>query len=390
MTCWTSSSSSRSRLAVLLGAVVLGDAVLAGCAAARLVPAPDRPSRIALLPPENLADAQAPLAELGGWTEAALARAGIEVVSGDLVERFAVKRRIRYLGGLDRATALAAAEELGVDGVLITSLTQHDASDPPRFGLVARLVSTTERPDVFWIDGASAAGDDAPGLMGLGLVHRLEPLARGVLARLSGSLASFLEGRTGRSQPCPSQGRFQPRTVYRAAVATEGKPATVAVLPFQNSSHRSRAGEIVALEVVRQLSAVKRFTVLEPGLVRENLLRYRIVTEGGVSLENARAALATMEADYVLAGTVRQYEEGRGDGATPQADFTVIMIDTHTNETVWHSTSTGTGIDGVHFFGLGRVSTGTELTCRLVRGVVDRMAEAPEARRPTFIEQLTR
>lgn len=382
MTCWTSSSSSWARTAAL----PLGLVLLAGCAAAPVPPA--RTARIALLPPENLADVQVPLDDVARWSEAALARAGIEVVSGDLVERFATRRRIRYLGGLDRATAQAAAEELGVDGVLITSLTQYDASDPPRFGVVSRLVSTGEATDVTWIDGASAAGDDAPGLLGLGLVHELEPLARRALARLAGSLATFLDGRSARAAACPGESRFRPRTTFRAAIATEGAPATVAVLPFLNTSNRSRASEIVALEIVRQLSAVARFKVLEPGLVRENLLRYRIMTEGGVSLENARTALATMEADYVIAGAVRKYEEGRGDGAVPQGDFTVIMIDTHTNEVVWHSTSTATGVDGVHFFGLGRVSTGSELTCRLVRGVVDRMAKAPEARRLTFIERL--
>lgn len=373
MTCWTSSSSSRTGLGLLLAVVVLG-----GCASGKVALAPERPKRIALLPMENLADVQAPLKELEQGLETALARAGLEVVSGDSVERFSQKYRIRFVGGLDCATAMAAAEELGVEGVLVSSLTQFDGSQVPRVGMMLRLVSASDRPSVYWIDGASEAGDESPGLLALGLEHEVDPLARRVSARLATSLARFMAGEAGRARPCPSEGRYRPRTVFRASISTEGTPATVAVLPLLNTSRRPRAGEVVGLELVRQLSAVGRFTVLEPGLVRENLLRYRIVTEGGISLDNARAARGAMEADYVLAGTVRQYEEGRGEGANPRLDLTVIMIDAHTNEVVWHSTSTGAGIDGVHFFGLGRVSTGTELTCRMVRGVVDRMAEAPE------------
>jgi TolB-like protein len=382
VTCSTSSSSRRRPLAALLvgclawavvAPVRAGEAESGDVSAAE----PARPSRIAIMPIENLSDMQAPVRELGGWLEVALASAGIEVVSGELVDRFFVQHRVRYVGGLDRATAAAAAEDLGVDGVLVSTLTLYDVDEPPRLGLMLRLLSTVGQPQVYWIDGASAAGDDSPGLLDLGVIHQVEPLARRVFAPLARSLAGFLAGNEARSKGCPGEWRYEPRTAFRAAVSTQGGPAKVAVLPFQNTTRRSRAGEIVALELVRQLSTVKRFTVLEPGLVREELLKNRIITQGGVSLENARMALGAMEADYVVAGTVRKYEDGRGGMANPSLDFTVIMIDTHTNETVWHSTSTGAGLDGVWFFGLRRVSTGSELACRLVRGVVDQMARAP-------------
>ena len=56
----------------------------------------------------------------------------------------------------------------------------------------------------------------------------------------------------------------------------------------------------------------------------------------------------------------------------------VTVLDAHTRRVVWRSNSSATGMDGVVFFGLGRVSTAGELACLVSRGVVARLFEPPK------------
>jgi hypothetical protein len=59
-------------------------------------------------------------------------------------------------------------------------------------------------------------------------------------------------------------------------------------------------------------------------------------------------------------------------------EFTAYVLDRETGELVWSSASNAGGDDGVFFFGAGRVHTSSELSCRMVGGVVDRLVGARE------------
>src|SRR6266702_1327177 len=130
----TSSTSCSSSKALAVAIVALAAAACAGARDAARAPgaAEERPEggpgayRVALFPAENLAAVPVPLRGIDGQIARALAAAGLEVVTGDLVERFLERHRLRYTGGLDSASAAAAHEELGVDGVLLVSIEAYD------------------------------------------------------------------------------------------------------------------------------------------------------------------------------------------------------------------------------------------------------------------------
>ena len=116
----SSASSSSRPTATALAATLL----LLGCggAGAKLSTQPGPVlARVALFPLENQSGASAPMRELLEPVERALAARGLEVVSGEIVQRFLSKYRIRHTGGLDRPSAKAAREELGVAGVVLTA-----------------------------------------------------------------------------------------------------------------------------------------------------------------------------------------------------------------------------------------------------------------------------
>lgn len=377
MTCCVNSSSRRIGAALAVGILV----AISGCAGSGRGAAwpghPDdrQPVRIALLPPENLSGTSAPLRDVELAAERSLARAGIEVVSGALVEEFLARHRIRNTGGLDRETARAAREELGVSAAMITSVVLYGEIPPPKFGVIMRLVSAADDPEILWMDGFGRAGDDSPGLLGLGNVESVRTLEAEAFKATARSLTAYLRDARRSSPSCPTSDTFAPRISFRPAVLTRKDALTVAVLPFVNESSRRGAGQVLALEMARQLVAVGRVRVIEPGMLLEALLTYRVTNEGGATLPTVRLLSKVLDADLVVGGVVRDYD----DQNTPVVGFSAIALDPDTEEVVWESTSRNDGDDSMSLFGAGKVSTANVLACRMMRAVV---AQMTRRRRP--------
>jgi hypothetical protein len=329
------------------------------------------------------------LREMRAALENELALRGIEVVSGDIVERYLVKNRIRYTGGVDRAAAQAAANDMGVDGLLVSSIELYVPQPIPKLALTARLVAARADAALLWVDAASRTGDESPGLLALGLVRDYGELQHRVLGSLAESLRAFLDGEGPRAPECPDGRRYRPRVPYRSPTIGSAEPPSIAVVPFRNLTDRPSAGDLVSLTFVRQLAAVPGFRIVEPGVVRQALLRGRIVMEGGVSLDQVRTFIGTVEADLVVAGDVFEYADGAMAGV-PLANFNVTVLETRSGKIAWQSTSYNRGDDGVAFFDLGRISTATALTCRMVRSAVDGMLGGGGGRQPALAAPATR
>jgi TolB-like protein len=222
------------------------------------------------------------------------------------------------------------------------------------------------------------AGDDAPGLFGVGVVRAMPVLEGRALETLAGALRRWLrEGSSPRA--CAAEARFAPSVTYRSDLL-DGPVRTVAVLPFVNETRRRRAGDVVADGFVRGLAATGRFEVVEPGLVRDALLGRRIVMEGGVSLDAARTVLEALDADLVLVGYVRELAEDMGGLVPARVDFTALLIDRRTEEIVWEASSTHRGDEGVWAFELGTVRSVNALACRMIATAARGAARGPSTR----------
>jgi len=324
--------------------------------------------RVLLLPIDNLSIQAAPLKELRGALERAFGER-LELVSGDVLEPFLAKHRLRHTGGLDAAAARAARDELGADAVLITSLELYRAAGPPMLGLTVRLVSVGDEPVILWMDSSARSGDQSPGLLGLGREDRIERVQQRVLAQLAHGLAAFLDGGSA-DRRCDGGGRYRPKLRFRSKAIDGSAAATLAVVPFLNLSKRRGAGETVSLEFVRQLVATGRYRVLEPGVVRDYLLRARVIMPGGVSLETTRLIVGELGAGIVLSGMVLDFDESPGVKG-PTIRFSATMLDAGSGEVLWNSRSSNRGDDGVFLFGLGRIRTPQDLTCRMVASTID-------------------
>jgi TolB-like protein len=253
--------------------------------------------------------------------------------------------------------------------VLVPTLEQYAADRPPRVSLDVRLVRTSDRPTVIWAAGVARTGDDSPGVLGRGIVTSAEDLQRVAVRAVAVDVDRHLASRADDAY-CGDAGRFKPRRAFRAPLLDDMGRRSIAVLPFTNASSRRTASDVLVSQFVAQLARSSAFEVLDPGLIREELLGHRIVLEGGVSVDQAIAMLDLLQADLVLSGTVEVYEAAAGRGP-PAVEFTAFVLDRRTGELVWSSASNGSGDDGVFFFGAGRVHAAPALSCRMVKGVVD-------------------
>jgi hypothetical protein len=161
---------------------------------------------------------------------------------------------------------------------------------------------------------------------------------------------------------------------YRAEALEAGRAASVAVVPFHNSSLRRNAGEIVSLLFVRHLSSLGPWRPVEPGVVRRELLGARIIMDAGPSITDAETVAALLEADFVLGGRVLAYSDFEGSGGIPRVEFSAVLIDRRTRRVVWSSESDNDGSNGVRFFDRGRSRTANVMATQMVRHVTAMMA----------------
>jgi len=355
---------------------------LSGCVAASETTEPanrphERAQLVAVFPVENLSGRPSPLEDIRRMFAERLTGHGLRVLDDATLERVITKHRVRYTAGIEQGFAKALKQEAGVDAVLIPSLELYDQSLPPRVSLFARLVSTGENPSVLWIDGTGAAGDDAPGLLGLGLIEEPHTLLARAVDSLARSLSRHVSGSTGRVGDGPPSRRFRPKIVYRSEALDPARPYSIAIVPFFNKSARKYGGEITALHMMRSLASAQNLTVVEPGIVREELLRFRIIMSDGISLSDTETILGAVNADLVLNGEVLEYQERPWAGGAPMVDFSVLFIERKTRRVVYSSYSHNAGNDGVFFFDWGKVNTAHAMVSRMARAVAGHLRLTP-------------
>jgi len=368
-------------------------------------PIPDKPvsdkpvashgDLIAVLPVDNLTGWSTPLETVGAVLRAHLDRRGFRIVTDQTLAKVMQQYRIRNTGSLNSRTFGALKEETGAAGVLLTSLEVFYDGQFPRISLLSRLVVGGDRPEIAWMDGVGLAGEGHLGLLARGRITEIDDLLEIAARCLVDSLAiSFFEPEVpdlsntrNELNECDSRGdvvysppeakgkkKFRPRMSFGSPFADVNRRYSMAVIPFLNLSQRTNAGKILELHFVKQLFRNESVSIVEPGLVRQELLEHRVVMAAGPSLENAEALSndESLGVDLVLSGVVFDYQDAV---AIPKVDFSVTMIEKESLRVVWSSRSDGTGEDGVLFFDLGTVHTTHQLASELARGTSEALSQ---------------
>ena len=361
----------------LFFAVCLGISVLLVCATdttafkQQTLPEQSGPGRllIAVLPFENLSGKAAPLKPLRQAAVNRLKALGFSILDDTTLERFMVAHRLRYTGGLDARTAQELKSELGIGAVLITTVELYDEAAPPKIALFSRLVSTGEPTSILWINSVSLAGDESPGILGLGLIENPAKLIEKALGRLFGSI--MMDHRSGKTGTMNKGGwGYRPRAVFASPVLQRNKRYTIAVVPFTNKSVRRNAGDLIELNFAEQLLKSGDFEVVEPGIVRQDLLNMRLVAPEGISLSDIDILFSLLDTDLLLIGNDFEYQDPQGQTGTPKVEFSTFLIDRTSRRIIWSSGSHNEGDDYIYAFDWGKVYTAHELASRMAARVV--------------------
>lgn len=324
--------------------------------------------RIAVFPVENLSGTVAPIKEIRQMSIEKLGSKGVDVLDEETLEKFMVKHRIRYTGGISTEIAKAFKQEVNVSGVLITSLELYSDANPPKISLISRLVSTGESPSILWMDGVGLAGDDSRGLLDLGLIEDPKVLLDKGMKVMFDSMDRYFSKRS-EGGGSSARRKFRPQISYQSPSLDPKRKYTVAIAPFFNYSLRKYAGDILVLHFAKELKRFDRFEVVEMGVVRQAFLEMRIILDQGVSLANADSIAGLLNADLILAGDVTDYEDYQGVWGKPKVSFSAQLIERKSREVVWSSNSYNEGDEGVFFFDLGRVNTASVMVSQMVRWI---------------------
>jgi len=336
---------------------------------------PEEKLLVAILPITNLSSTPAPLEEIRRLLSKSFKSQGLDIVPAETLERFIVKHRIRYLGGLDQMAARDLRYETGADAVLISSLDLYSDNPPPKIALTCRLVSTGKNPEILWMDGVGLAGDDSVGILQLSLIEDPQKLLNKAARQLSISLAGYLSGE--RRLPVSRRQiiKFWPKVFYRSPVLEQGRKYTVAVVPFFTPGANRFAGEVMALHFVKELLRTENFKVIEPGIIRHLLLQMRITMEGGISIADSQALFSKLGATLILTGKVFDYQDYPGPSGKAKVNFSALVIERWTREIVWACESYNEGDYGVFFFDWGEVNTAHAIATEMVVSALETLAE---------------
>jgi hypothetical protein len=356
--------------------------------------------RIAVYPLANLSGTRVPLKEIRQLLIEGLKEAGVDILREDELERYFTRHRIRYLRGLSAEETEWMKDETGTNAVLIMSVDQYSEIAFPKIALSARLVSTGQRPVILWADSTGLAGNDSPGILDIGMIYDPQELLNKAIRYLSKSLTDYLSGKeeevksaawraSRRSETgeigqvmYPEYGEhpgtFGPRSHYGAPVAERGRKLSVVIVPFLNKAGRGQAGDIVMLEFIRRLNETGKFSIIDPGVLRQVMLNKRIMMIDSISLADSEIVFTDLDADLLLTGTVSEYYDYEGSYGTPRVAFVVSVIERTGKRLVWTSYSQNTGEDAVYFFDWGRFNTAHAMASEMIRIVAEQLSSLQE------------
>lgn len=242
----------------------------------------------------------------------------------------------------------------------------------PMIAVSSRLVFCHDTPRIAWIDSVGMTGEDSPGLLGLTRIRDIEQLQQVAFDRLLASMNAYLSG-----DPLPDEKitlRFSPKDHYRASDYDFNSPYKIAIVPFLNRYARRNAGFVVPLHLVRVLSREEGLEVIEPGLVREQLLKYRMIMRAGPSLaiSDVLSSENTLGADLVLSGQVFDYQDQTG---IPKIDFSTRIFSGPERRIVWWSKSYASGDDGVFFYDFKRIRSTHVLMEQMTQAIRHQMLQ---------------
>ena len=149
---------------------------------------------------------------------------------------------------------------------------------------------------------------------------------------------------------------------------------SVAVMPFENLSRESQAGERVRDVFANSLLSTGAVYVIPAGEVSRGIARAGILNPAVPSGEEIAKFAGIIKVDAVITGTLTEYGEVRsGNGTANVVSMNVQMIEIQSQKIVWTASATKGGISiWDRLFGAGGEPM-NDVTMAAVNNVLDKL-----------------
>ena len=145
-----------------------------------------------------------------------LKREKLHVINKDILEQFFIKRRIRNIGSISRATVRELGKVLSVDAIIMGSINELSGDKNPKVDLSVQMVDTLDS-SIIWMNSVSISGDDFATFLGIGKIRSIEKLVEIAIKDLFKGLPKTFEGKKEKGMDMPPfeivQARFYPKVV---------------------------------------------------------------------------------------------------------------------------------------------------------------------------------
>ncbi len=306
--------------------------------------------RLALLPLENLTGRQKSISVVLPCLSKELERRGFSLVPQADLRTLVRKHRIRSVGKIGQTAAGILGKEAGVDYIAIGAVNVFEEGKIPEIGVTLRILEA-RTAKVLWAGNGSASGHDRVWAFGLGTVTDMEILSRQVVENLL--------------KPMPA-------CLTHQCLSENINGYTAAIVPFENLSNDVHAADIVTNIILPRLYAMN-LDVLEPGLVEELMADRKTISRGEIDLATMDEIKKRYHVDFIIPGSVDQFEPGRGDERTanPMVEMSIRYLWTGSRSVAGLMGCVATGKEHDFIFGTGREYSIANLVVRQIHTLLD-------------------
>jgi TolB-like protein len=273
---------------------------------------------------------------------------GFSVVDQDSLVDYLCKERVRSTGYVSKELAGKIRTKFKVSTILTGSIISFSEEDNPSFGVMARLIDSSDG-EILWADYASATGEDFMTILKLGKVNTVFGLIPRVVDRLFASFTS--EDFSGEVE----------------------SSRRVVVMPFRNNSDFSYAGKIAMYMVIIELLKSREFTPVEYGNVRNLVVSLQIRNKGELSFNNISGLSDALHAGGIVVGVVDNYSQGIGIDSPPEVGMRVRLINGRDNRIIWYNSAQSRGDEKVIALDWGRIRSVHGVAYQAVSKLVKKM-----------------
>jgi TolB-like protein len=168
-------------------------------------------------------------------------------------------------------------------------------------------------------------------------------------------------------------------TTLEPFVSQDLRGGKMAILPFDNLTESEGAGKSVENFMLVEFLKIPGVAVLDPGEVSLALSHARVRLATNIPKDTVITLGEELGADYLMIGTVHEFELQRmsgagGSGEVPVISLSVRVVDAKTGKIVWAVNDSRSGKDNEKVFGIGRIQSIDELAALTTAELADSYA----------------